>query len=123
MYRSDWFKRILKTDNSNMKTLFYFITFAALTSLGCKKSPKDSHQYMSRVEITGPDLAMCPCCGGLKFHFISTEDTLPNVDRLNDEKNILGITSATKYPLSVKLDWTSSSKCSGRYINVTRVSK
>ncbi|MDB5012918.1 MAG: hypothetical protein JWQ25_1120 [Daejeonella sp.] len=106
-----------------MKASIYLIYFLFLTFSGCKKSPQDSHHYMNEAVISGPDFAMCPCCGGLKFRFINTVDSLPNVNRLTDDKNILGITNDTKYPLTVKLDWTLSSACSGHFINITRASK
>ena len=105
-----------------MKVLFNLFCFSLLIVSGCKKNPQDSNYYMNEAVITGFDNRMCACCGGLMFHFTATVDSISDHDRLVDDKNLLGITNDTKFPLTVKLDWTKSKSCLGNFIYVTKVS-
>jgi hypothetical protein len=52
----------------------YFIAAAAflvINSFSCKKEPA----FMAKGIITGYDMRMCPCCGGLMLTF--TDKTKP----------------------------------------------
>jgi hypothetical protein len=82
----------------------------------CEKDSRD--EYQGTATIIGFDTRMGPCVGG---RFISI-DNHPNPNggyfNINTMPESFKIDS---YPLKVKLDWKINDKCSGNFVDITRI--
>ena len=78
---------------------------------------------MNTAIIVGPDPRMGVCTGGT---FIKI-DSYPNPnDPENGYFDIGNITPSFKintFPIIVEIDWKISSKCSGNYVDISRIKK
>lgn len=78
-----------------MKAISCFLLISTLLIFSCEKE-----KYQSTGIITGPDMRMCPCCGG---YFIDIDGSVYNFDKtelpgdftFNDDQ----------LPLNVELNW------------------
>src|SRR5438874_2362917 len=95
------------------------MTVMALVAVSCRKD----ESYMNNAELTGWDLRMCPCCGGITL-------TIDNVPNPNGYSFFLtgylpaGFNLGTnpKFPIAVKIDWKmDTTHCFGNYITITRI--
>ena len=87
----------------------------------CKKDK--AVVYANEGVITGIDMRQCPCllecpcaCGGLVFHFTNTGDTSRTVV---DNAAIFHLPDNTKFPLRVKVNWQSTTRCDIKAIKVS----
>ncbi len=71
--------------------------------------------------ITGSDMKMCPCCGGLMITF--TENPTPYAAGFHRIENAaaLGITDKDTFPLYVKVDWKTDDASVCKPIIITRM--
>jgi hypothetical protein len=86
-----------------MKKIFISIFISALLFAACKKN--NSPAGVDAV-LTGPDLALCPCCGGT---FIKIKDSTYRIENL--PANLNG-----PFPIDVVLTYTKLADCFGWYI-------
>ena len=113
-----------------MNLSFFKIGIAAsllliLAVSSCKKSGNQA-SYMNNAVITGYDLRLCACCGGLLINF--SNDTIPYHGTFYDCDNTpayLGIDSTTVFPVRLKADWKiDSAVCGGNdHILITRFAR
>lgn len=98
-----------------MRTKIIFLLFFSLLLLSCEKT-----RYENTGTITGPDMAMCACCGGYfmvidgtKYRFDKSE--LPAGFTFNDEQ----------LPLRVKLSFEAKTvSCTGlNWIKISKIRK
>jgi hypothetical protein len=79
---------------------------------------KENDNYRSQGEITGYDVTMCACCGGL---IIIIDEVRYLIDSLPDNSEINKVET---YPISVKLDWQLIRQgCPNNRISVQRIKK
>lgn len=86
-----------------MKPIFFIILVTILLFASCRKDNSATDSY---GVLTGPDLAMCPCCGGT---FIKIKDSTYRVESL--PANLNG-----PFPIDVVLTYTVLPNCFGWYI-------
>jgi hypothetical protein len=101
-----------------MKYIFPLLLFS-LTQVSCKKETA----YSNEGVITGIDLRLCPCvvdcpcaCGSLIFHFTDTGDTTRTI---LDNPTIFQLPDNVQYPVHVKINWQSTSRCNISSIKIT----
>lgn len=98
----------------NFKICCLAIVFISIISFSCRD---DENPFQSTGMITGPDLALCACCGG---YFIEIDNTAYRFDDLPASSNI--DLSNTVFPISVNLDWQNERNCGGfQYIEIVRI--
>ena len=98
----------------NFKSFCFAIVFISVISSSCSD---DEDSYQSTGLITGPDLALCACCGG---YFIEIADSSYRFDNLSGSSDI--DLSNTVFPILVNLDWQNERNCGGfKYIEITRI--
>lgn len=99
-----------------MKKLIYLSI--CLFILNCKKTEIEP-SFQSAGIITGQDLRMCACCGGLIIKIDNSEYLINKLPSDFDDgvtKNKIG------FPLNVSLDWELKSNCGGnKFIDVNRI--
>jgi hypothetical protein len=79
---------------------------------------------MSNAVITGYDIRMALCTGGLMINFNGETEPYQGDFKLIDNSSELGINYDDDFPIYVAVDWISdSSKCFGNYIKVTRLKR
>lgn len=86
------------------KGCLLFIT-SLLLFWACKKQQNTDTPEVEGV-LTGPDLAMCPCCGGT---FIKIQNRTYRIDSLPASLN-------GPFPINVSLTYTIAPYCNGWYI-------
>ncbi len=94
-----------------MKTKVLFLFFAVCLLISCEKNT-----YQSTGTITGPDIRMCPCCGGYFIDVAGTlylfeKSELPGNFKFNDEQ----------LPLQVELDWKWKTEGCTNYITILKI--
>jgi hypothetical protein len=105
------------------KVILILLNFVVITLIvaSCKKEKP----FESNAELTGYDLRMCPCCGGLEIKI----DNIANpsgsgiflVDSL-PKSFILG--NNPQFPIAVKVDYTIDSiYCAGIRVNINRIER
>jgi len=96
-----------------MKTTVFLLMISTMLVLSCEKT-----KYESKGTITGPDLAMCACCGG---YFIEIEGTKYRFDKSELPKNFTFTDS--QLPLRVELDWKlKAESCTGsNWIKISKI--
>lgn len=103
-----------------MKQIFLFLMVAIISSSvisGCKKEPA----FMNTATIEGPDPRMGVCTGGT---FIKIDGHPNPNDPANGYFDIGEINFSIKmdtFPIKVEIDWKISSKCSGNYVDISRI--
>ena len=92
-----------------MKKIIIPVILSLIVLLSCRKNKAGSG--MVNGTITGPDMALCACCGGA---FIVIEDS-PSTYRIESVPPQSGIDlQAGPFPIGVKLTYTmDTSKCPG----------
>jgi hypothetical protein len=91
------------------------VVIALLIISACTKSVPPQVHYMNNAVITGYDLRLCACCGGLLINFDSVTHSYqgPFYDCDNTPAS-LGIDSTTVFPVYLKVNWhLDSSVCGG----------
>ena len=93
-----------------------FICCILLTVLfGCKKEV----DTMNSGQITGPDMSLCPCCGGW---FIVIDNNTYRFLELPENSNF-DIEDET-FPINVNLDWQNDANaCLGDEIIISAINK
>jgi len=88
---------------------------------GCKKD--SSAVYQSQGVLLGPDMGMCPMCGGLKVEIKNdTTKNAPAFYRTNTDLTKLGLTQTLNYPVNVSLNWYHNTATPGdTYISITKI--
>lgn len=97
-------------------TLVFVALMIAMSAMtGCKKD----NGYTPAV-ITGYDLRMCACCGGLMINFDNNPKPYsgPGYDVSNNPDS-LGITSTTTFPIYMNVKWEHTPYACGNYITIT----
>ena len=95
-----------------MKYLIILTTLLVISATtGCRKA----NTYMTNAEVTGYDLRMCACCGGL---WIRLDNDSAPYDLSNTPASI-GITDSTTFPLLLRVNWVPDTLHCGRYIRIT----
>jgi hypothetical protein len=104
-----------------MKPGIILLFIGATCIFSCKKDTAVA--YKNEAVIAGINLTECPCviscpctCGGLLFHFTDSAYT-ENIAL--DNPAIFNITSGTKFPVRVKINWENTSRCSTSSIKIT----
>jgi hypothetical protein len=102
-----------------MKTWLKLPAIAFLVSslliFGCRKDPS-----LKSAVITGYDLRVCVCCGGLMLNFNGETEPYKGDFYLVDNKpSELGITETTKFPVYIDVAYNHLEKCNGAYITIT----
>jgi hypothetical protein len=93
-----------------MKKILSPAIIAIIVLLSCKK--ENTTAGMVDGIITGPDLAMCPCCGGT---FIKIADTVFRIESVPASSGIDLLNGP--FPINVALTYRIDSlKCVGKYI-------
>jgi hypothetical protein len=91
--------------NSGMKQLF-IILFVLTTISGCKKH---AATFSSSGTLTGPDYALCPCCGGV---FLERDDK-----KIFHIESLPGMTQQELYnlnfPKNIRYNWKADRECGG----------
>jgi hypothetical protein len=95
-----------------------YLILAVILLYGCNKDSEN--EYQDTATIIGFDTRMGPCVGG---RFISIDnhpnpnggyfniDTIPESFRIDS------------YPMKVKLHWKINDKCSGNFVDITRIKR
>lgn len=78
---------------------------------------------MTSAIITGGDLRSCSCCGRLMVTFTSDPKPYSSAFKLIDNDADLNISSKQTFPFYVKISYVNLSKCSGNFIQVTKLEK
>ena len=92
-----------------MKTLWFIFLFCGITLISCKKNTAANSSYGI---ITGPDLAVCVCCGG---SFIIIGESTYRIESVPANSGI-DINNGP-FPIYVELTYNIDPKCNGRFIN------
>ena len=100
------------------------LTFTAiivlfLLPISCKKE----RPYMNDAIITGADMRMCPCCGGLMITFNGESKPYTGDFKLVENGADLGITDKDTFPIYVKVDWKADTTNICNHIIITRLKK
>lgn len=79
---------------------------------------------MSDAKIIGFDLRMCMCCGGTEIVI----DNLPNPNGnsfflINNMPSEFSLGNNPTFPIAVKINWQTNSKCFGNYIDITKITR
>ena len=83
--------------------------------IGCKKEV----DTMNSGQITGPDMSLCPCCGGW---FIDIDNHTYRFLELPENSNF-NIEDET-FPINVNLDWQNDANaCLGDEIIISAINK
>ncbi len=111
-----------------MKTLYHVLVsaliFVSLTSQSCKKNKTNNNLSQSNAVITGFDQRACVCCGGLMINF--NEEAKPYIGQfylVDNDLSGFGVANTSSFPIYVNVEWTALEKCSGQFINITKLSK
>src|SRR5665648_658758 len=78
-----------------MKTIVFLLLISTLLIFSCEKE-----KFQSTGTITGPDMRMCPCCGG---YFIDIDGNQYNFDKTALPDNFTF--ADNQLPLDVELNW------------------
>jgi hypothetical protein len=106
---------VSKTKIQYMKTSLVICVLLVSMAFSCSKEAMKT--YKSEGLITGPDLALCPCCGGWN---ITLETQNHRFDDVPSNSGI-DLTKET-FPIKVKLDWEEvESNC--KRIKISRIEK
>jgi hypothetical protein len=81
------------------------VIISLLFLLTCKKQSSTGTPEVEGI-LTGPDLTMCPCCGGT---FIKIQTNTYRIDSLPASLN-------GPFPINVSLTYTIAPYCNGWYI-------
>jgi hypothetical protein len=95
------------------KTSLFIIEIISLLILTCCQKSVDNN-VMKDAIITGYDIRLCPCCGGLMVTF--NNNPIPYSGEfylVNDLPNKSGIDNNTKFPLYVRITWRYNIKICG----------
>ncbi len=101
-----------------LSTLIVFI-FIIVFNSSCKKEPP----YMSNAIITGPDVRVCICCGGLMITFNGETKPYSGDFKLVDNVSDLKLTDKDTFPLYVKVDWKADATNVCEHIIITRMAR
>jgi hypothetical protein len=94
--------------------------FILLAGASCKKLKDDS--ALQEAYITGFDGRACICCGGYMINFDGeTKPYSGNFYLIDNDLSSFGINASSVFPLKVKVAWTVLEKCSGKYINISKL--
>lgn len=102
-----------------MKTKFLLSICLIITCFVCCQKA-NTNDYQSNGIITGPDIRMCPCCGGwyIQIDSLTYEfDSIPSNSNIDLQKD--------SFPILVKLDWQLSNQiaCPDKRIIIKRIMK
>jgi hypothetical protein len=101
------------------QVIIYSLLIAALlTTVGCRKAERS---FMNDGIITGADLRMCACCGGLMITFTDNPQPYGAAFRQIENGQELGITEKDKFPIYVKVDWRTDDANACKPIIITRM--
>ena len=75
---------------------------------------------MNDAIITGSDMRMCVCCGGLMISFNGETRPYTGDFKLIENSTDLGITEKDTFPIYVKVDWKVDMTTVCNHIIVTR---
>ena len=102
---------------NKLLAILILVTFVA----GCKKD--SNNVYQSQGVLLGPDMGMCPMCGGLKVEIKNdTTKNAPSFYRTTTDLTKLGLTHTLSYPVNVSLNWYHNSATPGdTYIIITKI--
>jgi len=104
-----------------LSLLVFVVAATIFTTLSCRKD----NPYMSNAEITGWDLRLCVCCGGITV----TIDNVPNPNGYaffltGDLPAGFSLGDHPQFPIAVKIDWAiDTAHCSGKYIIISRIKR
>jgi hypothetical protein len=90
--------------------------FILLLTTSCKKE----QPYMNDAIITGSDMRMCVCCGGLMITFNGETKPYTGDFKLIENSADLGITEKDTFPIYVKVDWKVDTTNICNHIIITR---
>lgn len=97
-----------------MKNLTFIALIILSMTIGCGKD--DPNNY---GQITGPDMSLCPCCGGW---FIEIEDETYRFFNLPENSGI-NLTNES-WPIYVELEWVKDGNgCMGDEIFINSIRK
>jgi len=109
------------TIKDRMQKLVIILTIIFLFA-GCKKD-RDT-PYQSKGVLLGPDMKMCPFCGGMMVKILTndTTKTPPDYYRTNTNLASLGFTAPNSYPVNVLLNWhLVNMPVAGHFIVITKI--
>jgi hypothetical protein len=91
--------------------------------ISCKKNMQGAGPFQNNGVITGIDARLCPCavscpcvCGTLIFHFT---DTVYTTNIPIDNPGIFNLTSNSKFPVYVRVNWQNTTRCGVTAIKIT----
>ena len=94
-----------------MKTLhrvfIVILSIVLITGLSCRKSGKGDNGNADHAVITGYDMRMCACCGGLMINFEGKTEPAFSTEfyQIKNMPESVGITSTTTFPVFVDVTW------------------
>ncbi len=108
------------------KIILNVIIVISIILFSCtKNNPTNTdYNYNSKAVITGYDMGMCICCGGLILSF-KEDATAYSVIRIRNFPEKTGISDTSKFPINVWIDWKFDSLGCGNYkfINISKISR
>jgi hypothetical protein len=98
------------------KSLIAITAIFLLVINSCKKETTSGYNAI----LTGFDLRMCECCGGLMINF--NEETKPYTGnfKLIDNAADLGISENDKFPIYAKVEWKPDTTNACNHIIITK---
>ncbi|MFI5221343.1 MAG: hypothetical protein ACHQK8_03380 [Bacteroidia bacterium] len=107
-----------------MKTIVLLIFSLFILNVSCMKHDcgKPANTLTDAI-ITGNDLRMCACCGGLMITFSNDPKTYSatfyDIDKLPANS---GITESSPFPIYVKVKYETSTGC-GNKVNILQLER
>jgi len=101
--------------SSSQFTIILLATFLVINN-SCKKGRLDGYNAI----ITGFDLRMCACCGGLMINFDGETKAYNGDFKLIDNAVDLGISENDKFPVFARVEWTPDTTNICNYIIITK---
>jgi hypothetical protein len=112
----DWCQSIMKT---------FFIPMAAcLFSIASWVSCKKNTAFMGSGTIIGFDARTGACTGGIYIKIdghANPNDPVYGYFDIGTSPSSFQLNGSSTFPVKVKLDWKISPKCSGNYIDISRI--
>lgn len=109
--------------NKSSQLIPIILTLVFFANYSCKKETPKEIPNTNDAIITGSDVRMCICCGGLMITFDGeTKPYTGNFRRISNP-GALGLTQADTFPIYVNVDWMEDTTNVCHTILITRIAR